>query len=107
MVDVISTRLQEVYGAIRLPQLPGVAPAATAPTLIRTGSGGVGGGVATAATTTNADERMSANVLRRFGDEHKRRAAFNKEIEKQVSLELCNHLLLRFYLPQRLTRNVL
>lgn len=63
MVDVISTRLQEVYGSLRMPTMPGTA-AALRPDPVA--------------------ERMSANALRRFGDEHRRRTAYNKEMEKQV-----------------------
>lgn len=63
MVDVISTRLQEAYGAWRLP------------------------GYATSGNPNNniLDERFSATALRRFGDENRRRKTFNKEIERQVS----------------------
>lgn len=64
MVDVISTRLQEVYGSLRMPTMPGAAAIQQRPVA--------------------AEERMSANTLRRFGDEHRRRAAYNKELEKQV-----------------------
>lgn len=76
MVDVISTRLQEVYGSLRMPTRPGD----TAAHAMRPNAG------TNAAGINNVDERMSANVLRRFGDEHRRRTAHAKEIEKQVRL---------------------
>lgn len=61
MVDVISTRLQEVYGAWRMP------------------------GFSTGNQNNIMDERFSATALRRFGDEHRRRKAFNKEVEHKVN----------------------
>lgn len=62
MVDVISTRLQEVYGSWRLPGMP---TAGTAP-----------------------EERMSANALRRFGDEGRRRKLLAKELEQKVYISI-------------------
>ena len=60
MVDVISTRLQEVYGSWRLPGFP-------------SGSG-----------TDGPEERLTTTALRRFGDEHRRRKAYIKDAEKKV-----------------------
>lgn len=79
MVDVISTRLQEVYGSLRMPTRPGGTAAIAMRPVAGTTTTTAGGG--------NVDERMSANVLRRFGDEHRRRTAYTKEIEKQVTIK--------------------
>lgn len=61
MVDVISARFQDAFGAWRLPNVPG-------------------GG-----DNTRPDERISTNQLRRIGEEHRRRKAYVKDLEKQVS----------------------
>lgn len=56
MVDVISTRLQEVYGSWRIPGIPGNIP----------------------------EERLSANALRRFGESKLRRKYQAKDSEQKV-----------------------
>lgn len=61
MVDVISTRLQEVYGSIRLPGFPGGGNNDEIP-----------------------QERLTTSALKRFGEEGRRKNAFNKEIERKV-----------------------
>ncbi len=71
MVDVISARFQDAFGTWRLP------------TNVPNGS-----------ENSRPEERISTNQLRRVGDEHRRRKAYIKDLEKKVS-EL--YLLLNFF----------
>lgn len=66
MVDVISARFQDAFGAWRMPNVP---------------NGG---------ENTRPEERISTNQLRRVGDEHRRRKAYIKDLEKKVCwLPIC------------------
>lgn len=60
MVDVISARFQDAFGTWRMPNVP---------------NGG---------ENARPEERMSTNTLRRVGDEHRRRKAYIKDLEKKV-----------------------
>lgn len=59
MVDVISTRLQEVYGSFRMPGFTGLG-------------------------NSEPEERMTTAQLRRFGDENRRRKILDKAKERKV-----------------------
>lgn len=59
MVDVISTRLQEVYGSIRIPDFIGLG-------------------------NNEPEERMTTAQMRRFGDENRRRKLQDKAKERKV-----------------------
>lgn len=61
MVDVISTRLQEVYGSWRMPGFTGFG-------------------------NNEPEERMTTAQLRRFGDENRRRKILDKAKDRKVSL---------------------
>lgn len=65
MVDVISARVQDAFGAWRLP------------TNVQNGE------------NTRPEERISTNQLRRVGDEHRRRKAYIKDLEKKVCVPIC------------------
>lgn len=73
MVDVISTRLQEVYGSIRIPDFIGLG-------------------------NNEPEERMTTAQMRRFGDENRRRKLQDKAKERKVgfvTLNIINMLLNR------------
>ncbi|XP_037027225.1 glycerol-3-phosphate acyltransferase 1, mitochondrial isoform X2 [Bradysia coprophila] len=61
MVDVISARVQDAFGTWRLP------------TNVQNGG-----------ENTRPEERISTNQLRRVGDEHRRRKAYIKDLEKKA-----------------------
>lgn len=59
MVDVISARFQDAFGTWGLQNVPN-------------------------GENSRPEERISTNQLRRVGDEHRRRKAYMKDLEKKV-----------------------
>lgn len=79
MVDVISARFQDALGTWRLPT-----------------------NVPNGGENSRHEERISDNQLRRVGDEHRRRKAYSKEMEKKVCVPSLVCLLLVFLLRYHL-----
>ena len=82
MVDVISNRLQEVYGSIRIPEILN-GYAANISNNIKTNNN----------NNNNPEERQSSVLLRRFGNEQQRRVIQLKESDKKVKIIINKYLL--------------